>query len=104
MDRRAFITTLLQSVPAVDLISGLIDKVKTRIGYRVRKPKAYWGVAGTFTPSREYILNHLRHSNNHKHAAFQKWPLEEFTYDELQSLHSDHHENRVMANISRNMS
>ena len=89
MIRRVFLTSLIKRIVSVNLISGLLE---VRSGYKVREPKNYWSVEGSFSPLREEIIQHLRASPNHKTADFQRLPLEEWTLDELQSIHSDHHE------------
>ncbi len=51
----------------------------------------HWSVDGDWYPSLEQVLRHLR-GPNHNHLIPADWELEQWSYEELRSLHDDLHE------------
>lgn len=51
----------------------------------------WWSVEGDWNPSITKVRNHLYKSPNHKGGKFELPWLELLKFEELQSLHSDHH-------------
>lgn len=51
----------------------------------------HWSVEGDFNPTRETVIAHLRGSN-HAHQLQPDWKIEEWSVEELRSLHDDLHE------------
>jgi len=62
------------------------------IGYPVRGN--YWSVGSNWSPSRSQVEYHLLYSSQHA-GKFSRSYLAQLDWRELQSLHSDDHENRV---------
>jgi len=60
----------------------------------------WWSVEGRWNPSKTMIINHLRQHPNHAKKSFQRENLEAWSYEELQSLHSDDHEGRIRKTIA----
>ena len=87
MKRRTFLTSLIEVPVTLNLLK---DFLADDYSYPLRR-KQFWSVQGNFKPTREIVLLHLRTSFNHK-EALASWPLEELNLNELQSIHSDHHE------------
>jgi hypothetical protein len=63
-------------------------KVKTTGNYRLRGN--HWSVEGNWNPTAEYVAQHLRaaHSNNIQAG----WKIEDWSVEELRSLHDDIHD------------
>ncbi len=51
----------------------------------------HWNIEGNWSASKDYILHHLR-GPNHSHLYPQSWPIENWSVEELRSLHDDLHE------------
>ena len=90
MKRRAFLTSLIESSVKLNLLK---DFIADDYSYPIRRGQ-FWSIEGDFKPSRDIVLLHLRTSFNHK-EALASWPLEELSLNELQSIHSDHHERNL---------
>lgn len=56
----------------------------------------WWSVDGDWNPSLKKVKNHLYESPNHEGGNFFLLWLDQLNFEELQSLHSDHH--REMTN------
>ena len=68
-------------------------KVKSTGKYPVRG--AWWSIEGHWNVSKDFLIRHLRKGGEHRGKVFQGWSLEQLSYEELQSIHSDDHENRM---------
>ncbi len=55
----------------------------------------WWSVDGDFDPTLEKVLTHLYKSPNHTGGYFRLDWLEQLKFEELQSLHSDHHREMI---------
>ena len=55
----------------------------------------WWSVDGDWNPSIEKVRNHLYKSPNHTEAKFELYWLSLLKFEEIQSLHSDHHREMV---------
>lgn len=55
----------------------------------------WWSVDGDFSPTLNKVKNHLYQSPNHTGGHFIKLWLDLLYFEELQSLHSDHHREMV---------
>ena len=53
---------------------------------------SYWSVEGDWNPTKEKVKNHLFKSPNHVSGKFEDHWLKELNHMELQSIHSDHHD------------
>jgi len=62
------------------------------IGYPIRG--SYWSVGSNWRPSKSEVIYHLLYSGQHA-GKFTKSYLDQLSWNELQSLHSDDHESRV---------
>ncbi len=51
----------------------------------------HWSVSGDWNPSREEVIAHLRGAN-HASELQADWKIEDWSYEELRSLHDDLHE------------
>lgn len=51
----------------------------------------HWSVSGDWNPSREEVIAHLR-GPNHASELQADWKIEDWSYEELRSLHDDLHE------------
>jgi hypothetical protein len=51
----------------------------------------HWSVEGDFNPTSELLVRHLR-GPNHGHQIATDWKIEEWSTEELRSLHDDLHE------------
>ena len=66
-----------------------IARVETTGNYRLRGN--HWTLEGDPNPSKQSVLNHLR-GPNHGHALGSYGAIENWSYEELRSLHDDLHE------------
>lgn len=64
-------------------------RVETTGNYRLRGN--HWTVEGDPAPAKQTIINHLR-GPNHGHASGSYGAIENWSYEELRSLHDDLHE------------
>jgi len=64
-------------------------RVETTGNYRLRGN--HWTVEGDPAPAKQTIVNHLR-GPNHGHASGSYGTIENWSYEELRSLHDDLHE------------
>lgn len=69
-------------------------RVETTGSYRLRGN--HWSVDGDWSPTRATVVSHLR-GPNHGSQIQANWAIENWSYEELRSLHDDLHE-REMAN------
>lgn len=60
-----------------------------KVPFYTPKTKTRWNINGSFSPSKETIIKHLRSDKDHADVA--QWPLEVLSQQELMSLHSDMH-------------
>ena len=51
---------------------------------------SWWSVEGDWNAPRDKVINHLHDAKLHT-GTFEMWWLELLSYEELQSLHTDHH-------------
>jgi hypothetical protein len=51
----------------------------------------HWSVSGDWNPTREAVIEHLR-GPNHAWELAADWKIEDWSYEELRSLHDDLHE------------
>jgi hypothetical protein len=66
-----------------------VARVETTGNYRLRGN--HWTLEGDPNPSKQTIVNHLR-GPNHGHASGAYGAIENWSYEELRSLHDDLHE------------
>jgi hypothetical protein len=66
-----------------------IARVETTGNYRLRGN--HWSLEGDPNPTKQAVLNHLR-GPNHGHASVAHGAIENWSYEELRSLHDDLHE------------
>jgi hypothetical protein len=64
-------------------------RVETTGNYRLRGN--HWTLEGDPNPSKQVVVNHLR-GPNHGHASGAYGAIENWSYEELRSLHDDLHE------------
>lgn len=64
-------------------------RVETTGNYRLRGN--HWTLEGDANPSKQSVINHLR-GPNHAHASASYGAIENWSYEELRSLHDDLHE------------
>lgn len=62
--------------------------VKTTGNYRLRGN--HWSVEGNWNPTQEYVARHLRAA--HSNSIQAGWKIEDWSVDELKSLHDDIHD------------
>jgi len=62
--------------------------------YRSQWPPR-WTIDGNRQPSRQQYLSHLRNNSNHRGKAWQSYPLESWSREQLAALHDDDHVGRV---------
>lgn len=51
----------------------------------------HWSVSGDWNPTRDAVIQHLR-GPNHAASILATWKIEDWSYEELRSLHDDLHE------------
>lgn len=66
-----------------------VARVETTGNYRLRGN--HWTLEGDANPSKQSVVNHLR-GPNHAHASAAYGTIENWSYEELRSLHDDLHE------------
>ncbi len=64
-------------------------RVETTGNYRLRGN--HWSLEGDPNPTKQHVLDHLR-GPNHGHASVAYGAIENWSYEELRSLHDDLHE------------
>lgn len=69
-------------------------RVASTGSYRLRGN--HWSVDGNWNPSRQYVISHLR-GPNHAHRLLANYQIENWSLEELRSLHDDLHESEVGA-------
>ncbi|MBM4075654.1 MAG: hypothetical protein FJ267_08425 [Planctomycetes bacterium] len=63
----------------------------------------HWSVEGAWSPSKEYIVSHLR-GPTHASQIRVSWKIESWSYEELRSLHDDLHEREMGGAVASNQS
>ena len=63
--------------------------METTGNYRLRGN--HWTLEGDPTPTKQAVVNHLK-GPNHGHASIAYGAIENWSYEELRSLHDDLHE------------
>jgi hypothetical protein len=74
-----------------------IARVEAHGNYRLRGN--HWSIEGDPNPSKETLLNHLRGPNHHNPASAYG-AIENWSYEELRSLHDDLHESAASSGLT----
>ncbi len=72
-------------------------RVETTGHYRLRGN--HWSVEEDWNPAKPKVVSHLR-GPNHGHQILSNWKIEEWSYEELRSLHDDLHEREMSSSGS----
>lgn len=76
-------------------------RVASTGSYRIRGN--HWSVDGDWNPARATVVSHLR-GPNHAYRISGNWRLENWSYEELRSLHDDLHESEQGSSSSSSSS
>jgi len=78
------------------LLKGKGNQPEGKLREKGRYPVSggWWSVEGDWNPSPAKIRRHLIQAPNHD-RKFESWWLDLLVYEELQSVHSDHHREQV---------
>src|SRR5690606_26745790 len=94
---RALSGTTLVFVPATDSkevelwTPGLVTYKETLTDACYPVSGGWWSVEGDWNPTRRKVIRHLLESENHNFVPFEADWVRLLTFEELQSVHSDHH-------------
>ncbi len=91
VDLQSFVTEYNGTNPSQTQVAFDVLAAKD-IGYPIRGN--YWSVGSNWSPSKSQVIYHLLYGGQHA-GKFSKSYLDQLSWNELQSLHSDDHEANV---------